>query len=119
MAIGHGVRRMAGPGLDMSRGVGRLTTTVAGFITTTTGPGVRAASFTRSAVGGDRHSWRSISTFHSATIFAGTRFRITKEILIRAGIVMIETAEIIVMIVRDTATRTDGEIGTTMGHGAG
>jgi hypothetical protein len=119
MVIGHGVRRMAGRGLDTSLGAGRLTTTVAGFITTTTGPGFRAASFTRSAVGGDRHSSRSRSTSRLETTFVGTRCRITKEIHIRAGIVTIETAEIIVMIVRATATGTDGEIGTTMDHGVG
>ena len=56
--IGPGVRLMAGPGSDMSHGVGRLITTAAGFTTTTTGPGCRVAGSTESAVGGDQRSWR-------------------------------------------------------------
>ncbi len=70
---GPGVRLMDGRGLVTSHGVGRLITTAAGFITTVTGPGVRAACFIAIAVGGVRHWSRFRSTFHSATTSAGTR----------------------------------------------
>lgn len=87
MAIGRGVRLMAGRGLDTSRGGGRLITTVAGSITITTGPGYRAASFNGGAVGGGPRSSRSWSTSHSATTFAGIHCRITTGIHIQIAIV--------------------------------
>ena len=54
MAVGPGLHLMDGPGLAMNPGAGRLITMVVGFITTTTGPGVRAANSTGTAVGGGR-----------------------------------------------------------------
>src|ERR1700687_3907762 len=51
---GSGFHLMDGPGWVMSPGAGRLITMVAGSITTTTGPGVRAANITGIAVGGVR-----------------------------------------------------------------
>jgi hypothetical protein len=53
---GCGFHLMAGPGSAMNPGVGRLITMAAGFTTTTTGPGARAASSTGIAAGGDRRS---------------------------------------------------------------
>ena len=85
MAIGHGVRLMVGPGLDMSHGDGRLITTGVGSTTTITGPGVRAVSTTAIEVGGDPRWFHSTSTI---TIAIGIHSIIT--IAIRA---------------RDTATR--------------
>jgi hypothetical protein len=55
MDIGRGVRRTVGRGSATNHGVGRLITMAAGFITTATGPGCRAAGFIEIAVGGDRH----------------------------------------------------------------
>ena len=102
----------------MNRGVGRPITTVVGFITTVSGPGVHAASFTGSAVGGVRHSSHSFSTLTSAMTFAGTRCRITREIRIRVTIVTIAmTAVITATIVRDMAGRVDGTIDVMMDHG--
>ena len=118
MAIGPGVRLMAGRGLAMNRGVGRLITTVVGFTTTAIGHGVRAVSFTGIAVGGVRRSSRSCSTFRSATTFAGTRCRITKEIHVRVTTVTIGAMIVMIAtIVRDTAIRVDDETGVTMDHG--
>jgi hypothetical protein len=78
------------------------------------GHGVREVSITDIAVGGDRHSSRSCSTFRSATMFVGTRCRITREILIRVTIVTIGVMiEIIVMTVREVAAA----IVVTMDHG--
>ena len=102
----------------MNRGVGRLTTTVAGYTTTATGHGVREVSITDIAVGGDRHSSLSCSTFLSATTFAGIRCRITREIRVRVTtITIVVMIEIIVTIVQDTADEMDDEIGVTMDHG--
>ena len=78
MDIGRGVRRMAGRGSATNHGVGLHITTVAGFITTTTGHGCRAVGSIENAVGGDRH-WL-LSTSHSATTSAGTRCRTTTAI---------------------------------------
>ena len=119
MVIGRGVRRMAGRGLDMNPGVGRLTTMVVGFITTAIGPGVREVSFTGIAVGGVRHSSHSYSTFHSATTFAGIRCRITREIHVRDIIVTIAVIiGIIGMIVPGMPDQVDDVTGMTMDHGA-
>src|SRR6266480_1298628 len=85
MGTGPGVRRMAGPGSVTSRGAGPLIITVAGSITTTTGPGVRAASTTGFAAGGDQRWWplsRWIS--HSASASAGIHSLITSVIRIHA-----------------------------------
>jgi hypothetical protein len=104
----------------MNRGVGRLTTTGVGFITTATGHGARAVSFTGIAVGGDRHSSRSCSTFHSATTFAGIRCRITKEIHVRVTIVTIAVMDAMTVMPVMTAMivrEVDDTIGVTMGHG--
>jgi hypothetical protein len=87
-----------------------------------TGHGVRAVSFTGRAVGGVRHSSRLCSTFRSATTFAGTRCRITKEIHVRVTTVTIDV--IIAMLVmiatigRDILIRVGDEIVVTMDHGA-
>jgi hypothetical protein len=78
METGPGVRPMAGPGSVTSHGVGPLIITVAGCTTTTTGPGVRAASTTGIAAGGDQRWWplaRLIS--HSEKAYAGIRSLIT------------------------------------------
>jgi hypothetical protein len=79
---GPGVHLTAGRGLDMNRGAGRLITSAAGFTTTTTGPGLRAATFIRNAVGGGRRWLRSSSTSRSGTTSAGIRCRITSVIRI-------------------------------------
>ena len=119
-ATGHGVRRMAGRGLDMNRGAGRRITTVVGFITTASGLGVHAASFTGTGVGGVRHSSRLFSTFTSVMTFAGTHCLTTREIRIHVTTVTIGmTAAIIVTIVRDMAGRVDDTIGMMMDHGVG
>src|SRR6185436_11385162 len=56
MDVGFGVRLTAGPGLVMSRGVGRLTTMVAGCFMGAIGHGVRAVLISMIIVGGDQHS---------------------------------------------------------------
>ena len=124
--IGPGARLMAGRGSDTNPGVGRLITMGAGFITTTTGPGVREVSFTRSVAGGARRWLHSCSTFRLATTSAGTRCRITKEIRIRVDTVAITMVVMVVMGVMDVmavmdaipeAAAVGGETGTTMDHG--
>src|SRR5690348_4352184 len=78
---------MVGRGSDTNRGVGRRITTVVGFSTATVGCGCRAAITTRSAVGGGpRWSRLWVSVFHSATISAGIRCRITSAIHTRDSI---------------------------------
>ena len=52
MDIGPGVFRTAGPGLVMSRGVGRRITMAVGSITTTIGPGVLGVTTIEIAAGG-------------------------------------------------------------------
>ncbi len=99
MASGPGVRLMVGRGLAMSPGAGRLITSAAGSITTTTGPGCRAANFIGSGVGGVRRWW--LLTFHSATISAGIRCRITNTIPTH---VVIDTTTAIVIAIAIRAT---------------
>ena len=80
----------------MNPGVGRLITTVAGYFTTTTGPGCRAAGFTETAVGGDPRSWRSVS--HSETTSAGIRLGTTIAIRIRVDIATTIAIPVMVMV---------------------
>jgi hypothetical protein len=104
-AVGPGCRLTAGRGLDTSPGDGRLITTAVGSITTTTGPGRRAAITFASAVGGGPRWWRSTS--HSATTSAGIRCRTIKEIRIRVTIavtIVIDTG--IGMVIDETAGGT-------------
>ena len=103
----------------MNRGVGRRITMVVGFTTTASGPGVHAASFTGTGVGGVRHSSRLFSTLTSVMTFAGIRCRTTREIRIHVTTVTITVmAAIIVTIGRITVGRVDGTIGVMMDHGA-
>ena len=81
MDIGRGVRLTVGRGSATNLGDGRRITTVAGFITTTTGPGCRAVDSTANAVGGARRWLHSTSL--SERTSAGTRCRTTIAIRIR------------------------------------
>jgi hypothetical protein len=74
----------------MNLGAGRLITTAAGYFTTITGHGVRAASFTRSAVGGGPRSSPLSSISRLAITFAGIRWVTTN---------MIHTRDVIVMVI--------------------
>ena len=73
-----GFRHTDGPGWARSHGAGRRITMAVGFITTTTGPGVRAVSIIGDAVGGGRRSSRF--TFPMAITFAGIRCTTTNAI---------------------------------------
>src|SRR6266850_5027521 len=80
MEAGSGSRLMAGPGWARSHGDGRLTTTVAGSITTTPGHGLRAVITIVVVVGGGRR-WSHL-IFHSGIRFAGTHYTIDSAIRI-------------------------------------
>ncbi len=83
-AIGPGVHPMAGRGSAMNHGAGLRITTVAGFTTTTTGHGVRAANTTGIVVGGARLWWRLFQfIFHLETASVGIPSLITSVIHIR------------------------------------
>jgi hypothetical protein len=69
----------------MNRGAGRPITTAAGFTTTITGRGVRAADFNETEVGGGLR-WSRL-TSPTATTFAGIHCHITSVTHARAGIV--------------------------------
>ena len=106
----------------MNRGVGRRITTVVGFITTASGPGVHAASFTGTGVGGVRHSSRLFSTLTSVMTFAGIHCRTTREIRIHVttvtiGMMAVIIAIIVMIVLEDTVGRVDGTIGVRMDHG--
>src|SRR5687768_9592424 len=75
----------------MNHGVGRLITTAAGCITTTTGRGVRAVQITGVAGGGRPWSLSSTSTLVQVT--AGIRSLTTTVILVR--VITAETDETI------------------------
>ena len=111
MVIGRGFRRTVGPGSGMNRGVGRRITTAAGSFTTTTGPGCRAASFTRSEVGGGpRSSLSSRLISLSETTSAGIRCRTTSGIRIHditgGMIVRVTVVAIAGMVVNGVMTET-------------
>ena len=96
--IGPGVRLTVGRGLVTSRGAGRRITTVVGFTTTITGRGARAASFTKSEVGGARRWSRLSSTSRLVITCAGIRWTITSEIRIRDAIATTIVTGIRVMV---------------------